>query len=122
MKISFRNILLFLLVLSVFVLTTASGAPPEEKTICCKDGVPVGFIRVGSKSGANSQCPPVNQFVNLCVFVRYDNLKSGEKLRVCASSPTPPGFTEGEAFTDLFGCDSQSNSGSAHNEKWIQKQ
>ena len=118
---SCRRTLLLSLVLSVFVLISASGAPPEQKTVCCQDGVPDGYIRVGSTSGANSRCPPSPPMLNLCIFVRYDNLQSGDRLRVCASSPTPVGWNEGESFTDLYGCDAQANTGSAHNEKWIQK-
>jgi hypothetical protein len=91
-------------------------------TVCCADGAPSGFIRVGSTIGANSRCPSNDpQILNLCSYVRYDNLEAGSKLKVCADAPTPVGWTESDPFTDLYGCDAQKYSGSARNEKWIQK-
>lgn len=105
-----------------FVLLTASSALAEQKTVCCIDGAPDGFVRVASTIGANSHCPSNDpQSLNLCIYVRFDNLKPGSKLKVCAESPTPVGWSEGEPFTDLYGCDAQKYNGSARNEKWIQK-
>jgi len=99
-----------------------SKASAEQKTVCCIDGAPQGFIRVGSTIGANSRCPSNNpQALNLCIYVRYDNLKSGDKLSVCADEPTPSGWNESKPFTKLAGCDDQKYSGSAKNEKVIQK-
>src|SRR5689334_11478035 len=98
----------FAFTVSGFLLFCAGSAFAEQKTVCCIDDPPTGFIRVGSTIGANSHCPsPDPQILNLCVYVRYDNLKRGDKLKVCADAPTPPGFSESDPYTDLYGCDAQ---------------
>jgi len=99
-----------------------SAARSEQLKACCIDGTPKGFIRVGSTTGASSHCPSSDpQILNMCIYVRYDNLKSGDKLEVCADEPTPPGWTESQPYTKLAGCDDQKYSGGAKNEKIIQK-
>lgn len=111
----------FKLSLGGLFLLASMTAWAEQKTVCCIDGAPAGFIRTGSTTGANSHCPTSDpQILNMCTYVRYDNLPSGSKLRVCANSPTPTGWNESPPYVDLHGCDAQAVAG-ALNMKVITK-
>ena len=78
-----------------------AGPRPERQIICRGAAIPQGWLLVDNLK-ERTMCGGENTAVfnayNVWAIERYDNRPAGSEMTVCASTPTPPGWTVVDVF------------------------
>jgi hypothetical protein len=86
------------------VTKDAPGAPGqrvERQIICRGAAIPAGYLLVDNlkeRSMCSGQSDAVYNSYNVWAVERYDNRAPGSEMTVCASAPTPAGWTVVDVF------------------------
>ena len=79
----------------------AAGQRVERQIICRGAAIPQGWLLVDNlkeRSMCGGENTTIYNLYNVWAIERHDNRPVGSEMTVCASSPTPPGWTVVDVF------------------------
>lgn len=81
--------------------TAPAGSRPERQIICRGASIPQGWLLVDNlkeRSMCGGENTAIYNAYNVWAIERHDNRPAGSEMTVCASAPTPPGWTVVDVF------------------------
>jgi hypothetical protein len=101
--------------------SATNGGSIPQKSVCCSEDVPAGWIKVDDTWSPTSCGNPTSETFNRCVLQQYTVVGRGGTLDVCASAPVPPDWEEVGSHRDGRKCGHPGPQFPAHNVKTIRR-